>query len=399
MSWPSLFFISLNLVIGYLVFIPLNKNGRHLQLNRFYLLLFPFFAIAIGMIQEFGEGSMLTPFTIELPLIEISDSVSATAPTASINWILWIYSSGVLLSTFHFIWSLYTIRTPKDADLLQTIGKQRIYLISSKAYSFSHFNAVYLSDQQLENAEYIIRHELAHAQQKHSIDLILFRLVRTLLWFHPVMYLWESRIKENHEYLADRACIENEKDVQSYSYALLSAHFGTSIPNLANGFNRPSLLQKRIIQLKTQNTFNMKKIILIPTMLTAVVLMTSVQLEAHVTEPSKGPATSLNEKTEDETKPEFVGGMSALIEYMQANIQYPKDLENKNIEAKVFVKFVVTKSGDIENVKIARGSEHEAFNEEATRVVSNMPNWTPGTKNGKTVSAEMTLPIQFALAK
>ena len=71
----------------------------------------------------------------------------------------------------------------------------------------------------------------------------------------------------------------------------------------------------------------------------------------------------------------------------------------KNIEAKVFVKFVVTKSGAIENVQVARGSEYEAFNTEATRVVSNMPNWKPGMKDGKPVSAEMTLPIQFVLSK
>ena len=65
-------------------------------------------------------------------------------------------------------------------------------------------------------------------------------------------------MKENHEYLADRASISRDDEVQPYSYALLASHFGVAIPDLANGFNRKSLLQKRIIQLKTQNKIHMK---------------------------------------------------------------------------------------------------------------------------------------------
>ncbi len=399
MNWMSLFFISLNLLFGFLMFIPLNKNGRHLQLNRIYLLFFPLLALALGLLQHFGEGNPIIPFTIELPLIEITSTEVAQTSINPINWLLWTYIVGVAVSLAHFAWSLYNIRHPKDAQLLHTLGRQRIYLITSRTNSFSHFNAIYISEYQLDNAEFIVEHELAHSRQKHSIDLIVIRLMRSLLWFHPIMYMWESKMKENHEYLADRACVNHTTDITLYSYALLSTHLGVSIPDLANGFNRQSLLQKRIIQLKTQNTFNMKKVILIPAMLTGVVLLTSVQLETQHQPSADTSVPSIQQKVDDETKPEFTGGMSALIEYMQANINYPKELADKNLEAKVFVKFIVTKTGEIKDAKVARGSEHEPFNTEAIRVVSSMPNWTPGMKGGKAVSAEMTLPIQFALAK
>ncbi len=399
MNWMSLALISINLLIGYVVFLPLNKNGRHLQLNRFYLLIFPILAIGLGLHQYFSDGNPLGGFTIELPLIEVG-ATEASSTSTTVDWFFWLYISGIVVSLMHFGWSLYKIRHPKEAKFLSQIGKQRVYLIGDSTYSFSRFNTIYLSEHQLDNVEFILKHELAHSRQKHTLDLLVIRLVRCLFWFHPIMYLWENKMKENHEYLADRACIEHQNDVKPYSYALLSAHLGVSIPNLANGFNRQSMLQKRIIQLKTQNTFNMKKVILIPAMLTGVVLMTSLQLEKNVAISTETlTQTTVATTTDDETKPEFTGGMTALIEYMQSNIQYPKDLANKNIEAKVFVKFVVTKTGAIENVEVARGSEYEAFNTEATRVVSNMPNWTPGTKDGKPVSAEMTLPIQFVLAK
>ncbi len=207
-------------------------------------------------------------------------------------------------------------------------------------------------------------------------------------------------MKENHEYLADQSCIANSNDIKSYSYALLSTHLGVSIPDLANGFNRKSLLQKRIIQLKSQNTFNMKKVILIPAALVGVVLMTSVQLESHDLTPINQPieSTLINSHIDVlDKEPEFIGGTIEFTKYMQMTVQYPIELANKNLEAKVYVKFVVSKSGAIKDVVIARGSEHDAFNDEAIRVISNMPDWSPGIKDGKAVSSEMTIPILFQL--
>lgn len=403
MNWVNIALISANLLFGYMIYLKMNQNGRHLGLNRWFLIGFPVFSIALGTIYHYSEGSVFNGFSIELPIVELSantTSVSQNAATSNINWTLWIYASGVIFSLLLFARSLWKIRKPHDAKFLNSSGNQRIYLISEKRHSYSHLNTVYISEYQLENVDYILKHELAHCRQKHSLDLLYIRIVRAFFWFHPVLYLWEMKMKENHEYLADRACIADSNDIKPYSYALLSSHFGVSLPDLANGFNRPSMLQKRIIQLKTHNTFNMKKVILIPVALVGVVMMMSIQLESkkviQVTPSEQGVETS---KDDTDTEPEFVGGMTAMITYLQDNIIYPKELANQNLEAKVFVKFVVSAVGKVQNVTIVRGSEHEAFNTEAIRVISIMPDWTPGTKDGKTVSAEMTLPIQFTLAK
>ena len=399
MSWMNIILISINLIFGYFVYLKMNQSGRHLTLNRWYLIGFPLVSFALGMAYHYSEGSLINGFTIELPMIEIGSPSNLSEANSSTNWLLWIYSVGAAISVLHFAWSLWKVRKPHDAKLLNQLGKQRVYLVPNKRHSYSHFNAVFISEYQLDNVEFILEHELAHSRQKHSIDILFIRLIRCLLWFHPVVYLWESKMKENHEYLADRVCINNPADVKKYSYALLSSHLGVPIPELANGFNRKSLLQKRIIQLKTQNTFNMKKVILIPAVLAGVVLTMSVQLKTSSQETVSPKQKSEIIKGDIDSQPEFVGGMSAMVTYLQENVQYPKSLANKNIEGKVYVKFTVSKTGKIKKVSLARASEHDAFNEEATRVISNMPDWKPGVKDSKTVNAEMTLPIQFTLGK
>lgn len=396
MNWTNFILISINLVFGYLVYLRMNQNGRHLVINRWFLITFPLFSAALGLLYHYSNGVVLNGLSIHLPLIETHASSTSIASPPSINWLHLTYITGVSLSLLHFFWSIWKVRTSYDVKFLNRLGKQRIYLVSNSSHSFSHLNSIYISEFELNNVEFILKHELAHSRQKHSLDIFLIRMVRSFLWFNPIIYLWERKMKENHEYLADRACVQNNKDFKSYSYALLSSHLGVSIPNLASGFNRQSMLKKRIIQLKTQNTFNMKKVILIPALLAGVALMTSVQLtsSADTKKTTDYPFKELLEG-DNEQQPEFAGGLSALTKYIQENVKYPKEFVNKDIEVKVYVKFVVAKSGKVKDVAISRGSEHEVFNKEAIRLVSNMPKWVPGMKDGKAVSTEMTLPFSF----
>lgn len=97
-----------------------------------------------------------------------------------------------------------------------------------------------------------------------------------------------------------------------------------------------------------------------------------------------------------EQMPEFDGGMDALIKYLSENIKYPAEAMDKGIQGKVFVGFVIDKDGSIEDVKILK-EVGGGCDEEAIRVVSNMPNWKPGTQRGEAVKVSYTLPINFVL--
>ncbi|MDB5240406.1 MAG: hypothetical protein JWP57_1031 [Spirosoma sp.] len=99
-----------------------------------------------------------------------------------------------------------------------------------------------------------------------------------------------------------------------------------------------------------------------------------------------------------EQVPEFPGGMSALGTYLMKNLRYPARAQQANVKGRVFVQFVVTETGTIQDLRILKGIGF-GCDEEAVRVVSRMPNWIPGKQNGKPVSVMYNLPIQFELEK
>lgn len=97
-----------------------------------------------------------------------------------------------------------------------------------------------------------------------------------------------------------------------------------------------------------------------------------------------------------EELPSFPGGQGALMQWLRDNIKYPVIAAENGIEGRVIVQFVVSKSGSISNVNVVRGVD-PSLDKEAVRVVSNMPNWTPGKQNGTTVNVRYTLPVTFKL--
>jgi TonB family protein len=96
-----------------------------------------------------------------------------------------------------------------------------------------------------------------------------------------------------------------------------------------------------------------------------------------------------------EVMPEFPGGMPEMIKFLQENMIYPEEMKENGIEGRIYVQFVVTKTGSIEEVTIAKGIN--GLNHEAIRLVKQMPNWKPGTNYGKQVNVKMVIPILFSL--
>ena len=94
--------------------------------------------------------------------------------------------------------------------------------------------------------------------------------------------------------------------------------------------------------------------------------------------------------------PQYPGGMQALFSYLQENITYPKDAQEKKISGRVLVTFIVEKDGSISSVETVK-SVFPSLDEEAVRIVKGMPNWKPGKQNGKVVRVKYTLPISFSL--
>jgi TonB family protein len=99
-----------------------------------------------------------------------------------------------------------------------------------------------------------------------------------------------------------------------------------------------------------------------------------------------------------EQMPMFPNGFGGLEAYLAQNIKYPAAAQRANVQGIVYVRFVVNKDGSIRNPKILKEIGF-GFDEEALRIVLNMPAWIPGKQNGKAVPVELTLPVKFVLRK
>jgi periplasmic protein TonB len=140
------------------------------------------------------------------------------------------------------------------------------------------------------------------------------------------------------------------------------------------------------------------------TILTATIMLASIQLQAQEKEDSTKIEVKNNESTKKEIEiysfvermPEYPGGEDALILYLQKNVKYPKKAIKKEIEGTVNVEFIVNENGSISKAKVVKriGS---GCDEEALRVIKAMPKWIPGTQGGKNVRVYYTVPIVFRL--
>ncbi len=94
--------------------------------------------------------------------------------------------------------------------------------------------------------------------------------------------------------------------------------------------------------------------------------------------------------------PVFEGGISALYKYIGHNLRYPKSMAQKGVHGVVKVRFVIGKKGNVSDVTVLEGVNPD-LDQEAARIVSQMPKWNPGSFKGRPASYYFTIPIRFSL--
>ena len=99
-----------------------------------------------------------------------------------------------------------------------------------------------------------------------------------------------------------------------------------------------------------------------------------------------------------EEQPMFPGGMQELMKYLQKEMKYPKEAQDKGIQGRVIVQFVVNKDGSICEANVVK-SVDPLLDAEAVRVVNAMPKWNPGKQRGEPVRVRFTIPVAFHLAE
>lgn len=95
-----------------------------------------------------------------------------------------------------------------------------------------------------------------------------------------------------------------------------------------------------------------------------------------------------------EVMPEFPGGLSELLKFIEDNLQHSKVSNKQTDRARVIVQVVIDKSGYVTDPKIIQSTD-PASNEEALRIAKQMPQWKPGKQNGIAVKVKYTFPVNF----
>ena len=94
--------------------------------------------------------------------------------------------------------------------------------------------------------------------------------------------------------------------------------------------------------------------------------------------------------------PQFPGGMAGMMQYLSTNVRYPEDAKEAGAQGRVVVSFIVEKDGSISNARVTK-STYSSLDDEALRVVSNMPKWTSGKLNGEAVRVRYSIPVSFRM--
>lgn len=97
-----------------------------------------------------------------------------------------------------------------------------------------------------------------------------------------------------------------------------------------------------------------------------------------------------------EVMPEYPGGEEKLMKFIAMNLKYPVISQENHVQGIVILRFVVNSMGKVENVEVMRSLDPYC-DLEAIRVVSMLPDFSPGVQKGKKVSVYYTLPIAFRL--
>lgn len=335
---------------------------------------------------------------------------------------------GMLVAALIFGYKLYTLhRLKRKGNVHYTIQFTRIVIPQSNL-AFSFFKTIFMGDQvNKEDYDQIIAHELVHIKQYHSLDLLFFELMRIISWFNPMVYLYQKRISELHEFIVDSKIAKTDKNAPYQ--LLLSRVFQTKHISFINPFFKSSLTKKRIVMLQktaSKKVFQLKYALLLPVIF-GMLCYTSCNQEFSeddkeeiqvIEEIGETPITfeiskinSASGQFEEvpfaivDEVPVFPGCEEAtdkracfnskVQEHIRKNFRYPEVAQEAGIQGRVGAIFTIGKDGMIANIR-NRGPA-KVLEEEVSRILMKLPKMLPGKQSGKIVRVPFSIPVTFKL--
>ena len=394
----------------------LSKETFHTY-NRWYLLGAPMLSFLLPMIQ-ISSFQEVVPESLMLSLPELLISPETIAAQTSfysgdsINFIDLVFYGGVGVFGLLFLGKLIKIFTLISTNQVIKKRGHSLVLLVNQTNAFSFFRYVFLGTQlSKEKQEVIIKHELIHVQQKHSVDLLFFEFFRIIMWFNPILYVYQRRITLLHEYITDAVLLQTTEK-HDYFNKLLSQTFDIDNLSFVNQFYKHSLIKKRIAMMtknKSKQIKTLKYLLLVP-VLAGMLFYTSCSNTDTEQFNSLSELSASGMKNTSvvpfsilEGKPSFKGLTAKGHLSFEAQV---KRFVAKNFDSNIAANFDLQKGpkriyarceidamGSIQHVKVR--APHPHLKEEMERVISLFPAMNPGTADGVPVATVFTIPLKI----
>lgn len=275
----------------------LEAEKMHL-FNRFYLLFSLAFAFSIPLMnieispsKENNTSFLEKTLQVQPTLLYDAPPIQAVIEPQATSWVAYLIVVMGLISVFFlFRFACNLISIYKTINGNTTIKWQgaTLVLMEEKVLPYTFLNYIFMSKAQYTITgieQELFSHELAHVQQKHSLDVILIELLRVVFWFNPLVYLFKQAVQLNHEFLADEAVNTTYQDVKAYQYLLLSKASEAGGLSLTSNLNF-QITKKRLLmmtKITSASTAFVKKAICAPLFMALSFSLVNFQLLAQET--------------------------------------------------------------------------------------------------------------------
>ena len=305
-----------------LAYVVLLKNKAMYTFNRFYLLFGIVFSLSVPLIsiQQRAATIVEQPY-FKAEILDAPATPSTLIPAATtasperINYLfyllpcIYILITGLLL--LRFVKNLYSIKQTIDKNYSAPYENAKLVLIDQKQTPHTFLKYMFLNRDDYQNGQIdggVLYHELAHARQLHSFDIIFTELVQAICWFNPFILIYRRYIKLNHEFLADAAVLNTHYDTANYQNLLIHSLSGLNGLGITSQFNYAITKKRLIMMTKTTTTVNawLSRLAVMPFAIAAFLLFTTkteAQQPKFALPAAKGKADQLQPKPAPKNSP------------------------------------------------------------------------------------------------
>lgn len=232
----------------------LLRNETFYAANRFFLILSTLMAFSLPLLQ-LGYLNQLFDNNINQQITGVLVENNHHEPDFSVLYtsLYFLYAAVAIAFIGKLMRDLYQILSlSKRSERYQ---QDNITYVSLKQHNaaFSFFNLLFIQEN-IQGRETILKHELVHIRQRHSLDIVFFELIQILNWFNPITYLLKKDIKLLHEYIADEQTTLKEIEKYDYALFLIKNSFGMESNPLSNHIFNQSILKQRINMLNKEKS-------------------------------------------------------------------------------------------------------------------------------------------------